>query len=76
MSLAPLCDVWRWKRIIKFTLRNTDLSGGGSRVLPTEVITQHLVLADLDLAQLVEQTTQHLQMLVGVIPGGNGDCSK
>ena len=36
-------------------------------VVATEVITQHLVLVDLPLVHLVEQTTQHLQMLVGVM---------
>tara|TARA_B100002019_G_scaffold175933_1_gene152052 strand:- start:358 stop:636 length:279 start_codon:yes stop_codon:yes gene_type:complete len=36
-------------------------------VVATEVITHHLVLVDLPLVHLVEQTTQHLQILVGVM---------
>jgi hypothetical protein len=36
-------------------------------VVATEVITHHLVLVDLPLVHLVEQTTQHLQMLDGVM---------
>tara|TARA_Y100000004_G_C8774024_1_gene351990 strand:+ start:56 stop:334 length:279 start_codon:yes stop_codon:yes gene_type:complete len=36
-------------------------------VVAIEVITHHLVLVDLPLVHLVEQTTQHLQMLVGVM---------
>ena len=36
-------------------------------VVATEVITHHLVLVELPLVHLVEQTTQHLQMLVGVM---------
>tara|TARA_B100002019_G_scaffold273269_1_gene269211 strand:+ start:97 stop:327 length:231 start_codon:yes stop_codon:yes gene_type:complete len=36
-------------------------------VVATEVISQHLVLADLPLVHLVEQTIQDLQILVGVM---------
>ena len=36
-------------------------------VVATEVISHHLVLVDLPLVHLVEQTTQDLQILVGVM---------